>query len=74
MKKISLKNLNLREVEQLSRTQLKAVLGGFISTSDSITTPGCTESCENEGDNCTTSDCKAGTCAYRRGTLGCASN
>ena len=29
MKKISLKNLNLNEVEQLSREQLKNVLGGF---------------------------------------------
>jgi len=29
MKKISLKNLNLKEVEQLSREQLKSVLGGF---------------------------------------------
>lgn len=29
MKKISLKNLNLKEVEQLSRNQLKNVLGGF---------------------------------------------
>ena len=29
MKKISLKNLNLQEVKQLSREQLKNVLGGF---------------------------------------------
>lgn len=29
MKKISLKNLNLKEVEQLSREQLKNVLGGW---------------------------------------------
>ena len=29
MKKISLKNLNLKEVEQLSREQLKDVLGGW---------------------------------------------
>lgn len=28
MKKISLKNLNLKEVEQLSKEQLKDVLGG----------------------------------------------
>lgn len=28
MKKISLKNLNLKEVEQLSRVQLKSFLGG----------------------------------------------
>lgn len=30
MKKISLKNLNLKEVEQMSREQLKNVLGGDI--------------------------------------------
>lgn len=29
MKKISFKNLNLKEVEQLSREQLKNVLGGL---------------------------------------------
>lgn len=29
MKKISLKNLNLKEVEQLSREQLRDVLGGW---------------------------------------------
>lgn len=34
MKKISLKNLNLEEVEQLSREQLKNVLGGYIGGSD----------------------------------------
>ncbi|TJZ50049.1 hypothetical protein FAZ15_21760 [Sphingobacterium olei] len=34
MKKISLKNLNLKEVEQLSREQLKNVLGGFTGSSD----------------------------------------
>jgi len=33
MKKISLKNLNLKEVEQLSREQLKNVLGGADSGS-----------------------------------------
>lgn len=32
MKKISLKNLNLKEVEQLSREQLKNVLGGFAAS------------------------------------------
>lgn len=34
MKKISLKNLNLQEVEQLSREQLKNVLGGFSGSGD----------------------------------------
>lgn len=41
MKKISLKNLNLKEVEQLSREQLKNVLGGFTGgtgTDDGETT------------------------------------
>ena len=40
MKKISLKNLNLKEVEQLSREQLKNVLGGYTggTTEDIITT------------------------------------
>lgn len=31
MKKISLKNLNLNEVESLSREELKNVLGGFAA-------------------------------------------
>ena len=31
MKKISLKNLNIIEVEQLSREQLKDVLGGYAA-------------------------------------------
>lgn len=39
MKKISLKNLNLNEVDQLSREQLKNVLGGYtVGTSSGITT------------------------------------
>ncbi|MGE8428409.1 MAG: hypothetical protein ACN6O7_11055 [Sphingobacterium sp.] len=38
MKKISLKNLNLNEVDQLSREQLKNVLGGYtVGTSSGIT-------------------------------------
>ncbi|WP_316820463.1 hypothetical protein [Pedobacter gandavensis] len=40
MKKISLKNLNLKEVEQLSREQLKDVLGGWTGS----TTTGPTQS------------------------------
>jgi len=39
MKKISLKNLNLKEVEQLSRVQLKNVLGGYTGTSHPVTDP-----------------------------------
>lgn len=34
MKKISLKSLNLKEVEQLSREQLKNVMGGWTGGSD----------------------------------------
>lgn len=46
MNKISLKNLNLKEVEQLSREQLKNVLGGFTggtggTGTDGGTTGGC---------------------------------
>lgn len=41
MKKISLKNLNLKEVEQLSREQLKNVLGGYADTSTSSGGGGC---------------------------------
>jgi natural product precursor len=42
MKKISLKNLNLKEVDQLSREQLKNVLGGNIggTGTDETTTGG----------------------------------
>ena len=32
MKKISFKSINLKEVEQLSREQLKSVLGGFTAS------------------------------------------
>lgn len=35
MKKISFKNLNLEEVEQLSREQLKQVMGGFTGSGGS---------------------------------------
>lgn len=58
MKKISLKNLNLSGVEQLSNDQLKGVLGGFNgSGSGSCDTHG--SSC---GGSCTTSVGTAGTC------------
>lgn len=54
MKKISLKNLNFNEIEQLSREQLRNVIGG---TDDHVTHPGgdqpcnsdCTGSCKNGG-------------------------
>lgn len=75
MKKISLKNLNLKEVEQLTRAQLKDVLGGFTGTSGSTfeptTTEDCWTGCEKPGNSCTTSDCKSGTCSYRSGSYVC---
>lgn len=37
MKKISLRNLNLKEVEKLSREQLKNVLGGFTGLTEDVT-------------------------------------
>lgn len=43
MKKISLKSLNLKEVEQLSREQLKNVLGG--SGAESVTVAKCDGHC-----------------------------
>lgn len=52
MRKISLKNLNLKEVEQLSREQLKNVLGGFTGGTDMGTDPGTTE-----GENLCTDSC-----------------
>lgn len=75
MKKISLKNLNLDEVEQLSREQLKNVLGGFTGSGGSGTGPGsggsgnCADPCTRNGQNikqvldkCVTSTCAAGIC------------
>ena len=75
MKKISLKNLNLKEVEQLSRSQLKEVLGGG-STWTTNSTPGpttedCELICETEEAKCTTSDCKTGSCVYSGTSLVC---
>lgn len=49
MKKISLKNLNLKEVEQLSREQLRNVLGGFTDGSG-----GESEEGTSEGNGCPT--------------------
>jgi hypothetical protein len=55
MNKISLKNLNLKEVEQLSREQLKNVLGGFSGGTGETSGPGgsngdpCPEFCEPMG-------------------------
>jgi natural product precursor len=68
MKKISLKNLNLKEVEQLSREQLKNVLGGYT---DETTAPsaGCPNvTCSptpgvGEGNYCA-NDNKSGKCGY----------
>jgi natural product precursor len=50
MKKISLKNLNLKDVDQLSREQLKNVLGGYsngttgVYCDESLTTGVCVDS------------------------------
>ncbi|MBL1408208.1 hypothetical protein [Sphingobacterium faecale] len=72
MKKISLKTLNLKEIEQLSREQLKDVIGGWVSsTSGTTTTEDCSASCQNQGDSCRNADCKEGSCGYRNGTLIC---
>ena len=35
MKRISLKSLNLKEVEHLSRAQMKNLIGGFAQSSES---------------------------------------
>lgn len=57
MKNISLKNL--KEVDQLSREQLKNVLGGFAGSG---TTTGC--SGKSEWDSCTNTEGKSGKCKY----------
>lgn len=79
MKKISLKSLNLKEVEQLSREQLKDVLGGWSNSTDNpafgtTTAEDCATSCSNQGDSCKTADCKSGSCAYHSGSLSCVAN
>ena len=49
MKKISVKNLNIQEFEQLSREQLKGIQGGEL--------PPAGEKCNcNTNDDCTTTD------------------
>ncbi|WP_270087398.1 hypothetical protein [Sphingobacterium sp. SYP-B4668] len=64
MKKISLKNLNLKEVEQLSREQLKNVLGGWTegsSTDEGTDLPGdCTSDADCPSDK--KCDTKLGKC------------
>lgn len=54
MKKISLKNLNLKEVDLLSREQLKNVLGGF--TGGSGIGGGTATTSDEEKCNCNNSD------------------
>ncbi|WP_316820461.1 hypothetical protein [Pedobacter gandavensis] len=81
MKKISLKNLNLKEVEQLSREQLKDVLGGWTGSTTTGPTQGGTTSpacnCNSKSDcaenkekpqGCMTATCTAGT--YSGGICG----
>lgn len=69
MNKISLKNLNLKEVEQLSREQLKGVLGGFTGGTggpddETTTDSGCINKCSSkcpcklESDWCDNGLCK----------------
>lgn len=79
MKKISLKNLNLKTTEQLSRDQLKNVLGGYTGGTDiseGPTTGGCpnvtcsTDEGIGEEDYCA-NDNKKGKCGYRMGIWGC---
>lgn len=62
MKKITLKNLNLVEVEQLSREQLKDVLGGSIGITSTATN--CAVECDGSNSSCVTVDCKPGSCSY----------
>ena len=50
MKRISLKSLNLKEVEQLSRNQLKDVIGGHVMTS----AQSCSNNCYNGSGGSTT--------------------
>jgi len=65
MKKISLKNLNLKEVDQLSREQLKNVLGGFMGGTNGGGTEGGTEGGTTE---CPTGKAK---CTIDGDDLGC---
>lgn len=69
MKKISLRKLELAAIAQLSRSQLKEVLGGNRMPM----TTGSGKGCSNVGDSCTTSDGKPGTCTYRGNLLVCVS-
>ncbi|GHE31829.1 hypothetical protein [Sphingobacterium griseoflavum] len=66
--KISLKNLNLKEVEKLTREQLKDVFGGVVQPT---TGGGCAVACRTEGSSCITTDCKPGTCGWYMGFFGC---
>lgn len=74
MKKISLKTLNLKEVEQLSREQLKGVFGGSIGSGTGSSSGNCTSSCNQAGSTCTAADCQPGTCKYTDGSLRCIVN
>lgn len=61
MKKISLKNLNTNEVEQLSREQLKNVLGGYTGGSGDGTNDGITSAPNCKvGTDCTATITKNG--------------
>lgn len=64
MKKISLKNINLQEIEQLSREQLRKVMGGFsipIGGDDDEEASSCWSSClpaDPVRYECTRGDCE----------------
>lgn len=72
MKKITLKNLNLVEVEQLSREQLKDVLGGSIGITSTATN--CAVECDGSNSSCVTDGCKPGSCVYSGKYYSCISN
>ena len=74
MKKISLNNLNLKEVEQLCRDQLRGLVGGHTGSNDGSSQEDCRDSCSTAGDSCTTTECRTGTCKYDLGYLRCVSN
>lgn len=62
MKKITLKNLTHKGIDELTREQLKDILGG--QHTESFTVTDCGVSCNAAGEECKTADCKDGICVY----------
>ncbi|GEM_PF-1010337 len=60
--KISLKNLNLKEVEKLTREQLKDVLGGEVTNTDIPHGETCSNNCSDGkgGSRSVTHTCSSG--------------